>query len=492
VAKRNRELTWEKGRNRWRKKYRGRVYVFPFGKSKSDEHGYQAALEAWHEKKAELDAQGKPHQADYQLAVRLRQEVVNWLLLEQPQASQYDASIDALREDNRREQGWGGPPATFLNWEHEHDRLVRELDKLNRDFQRKNPPPLNQPNTLPIDPIAYKTNREKMLWGERIESPHSFQRWTGTADPDRTIGANLDKFLAMKKGKAEAGQESPGWFNVLSQRLEYFRTFAGGTPVDQLNRTLAGFHGHLLQRVARKEIRPAFACGILTSVKTFVRWLDQQEVIDRLPRNLHSLRITAPPQEVQVFAVEEIETLLANSLPRTRLFFMLMINCGFTQQDVSDLRHDEVDWVSGRIVRKRSKTRTEGNVPVVNYPLWGETFALLKASRSVDPVRVLVTEAGTPLRQRAFRADGKTQNNDMIDSAYTRVCRKLKIDHPKPLKLLRKTGASTLETHPDFGRYAQRYLGHAPTSVADKHYVRPSQEQFDAAVRWLGDQFGIE
>jgi hypothetical protein len=37
------------------------------------------------------------------------------------------------------------------------------------------------------------------------------------------------------------------------------------------------------------------------------------------------------------------------------LHLLLMANCGFTQQDVSDLSQDEVDWQLGTITRKRSK-----------------------------------------------------------------------------------------------------------------------------------------
>jgi hypothetical protein len=33
------------------------------------------------------------------------------------------------------------------------------------------------------------------------------------------------------------------------------------------------------------------------------------------------------------------------------------------------------------------------------------------------------------------------------------------------------------------------FLGHAPDTVADSHYVKPNQERFDGAVNWLRDQF---
>jgi hypothetical protein len=34
------------------------------------------------------------------------------------------------------------------------------------------------------------------------------------------------------------------------------------------------------------------------------------------------------------------------------------------------------------------------------------------------------------------------------------------------------------------------YLSHAPASMTDRHYARPSQARMDAAVRWVGEQLG--
>ncbi len=57
-------------------------------------------------------------------------------------------------------------------------------------------------------------------------------------------------------------------------------------------------------------------------------------------------------------------------------------------------------------------------------------------------------------------------------------------------KGLRKMSATLLASHPTYGRYDQYFLGHAPSSVADRHYVRPDQAAFDEAVTWLGRQLG--
>jgi len=62
---------------------------------------------------------------------------------------------------------------------------------------------------------------------------------------------------------------------------------------------------------------------------------------------------------------------------RTRLYILLMLNTGCTQVDISELKQSEVDWQRGRITRKRSKTAKHESAPVVEYPLWQETFVLI-------------------------------------------------------------------------------------------------------------------
>ena len=62
---------------------------------------------------------------------------------------------------------------------------------------------------------------------------------------------------------------------------------------------------------------------------------------------------------------------------KTKLYLLLMLNCGMYQNDIAELLDEEVNWKNGTITRARSKTR-DRNGPVVTYKLWPETFALLK------------------------------------------------------------------------------------------------------------------
>ena len=85
--------------------------------------------------------------------------------------------------------------------------------------------------------------------------------------------------------------------------------------------------------------------------------------------------------------------------------------------------------------------------------------------------------------------DGKLVKSGQHPFQFAHLKKRLKFK--KSLKLLRKTAATMLESHPVYGRYTSHFLGHSPRSIKDKHYAAPSQELFDEAIAWLGQQFGF-
>jgi hypothetical protein len=84
--------------------------------------------------------------------------------------------------------------------------------------------------------------------------------------------------------------------------------------------------------------------------------------------------------------------------------------------------------------------------------------------------------------------NGKFAKNDNIKSIFVHLMRKTKIH--KPIKLFRKAAAPMLETHESHSRLVGLFLGHAPSTMKDRHYATPSQARFDAALDWLGAQYG--
>jgi hypothetical protein len=184
-----------------------------------------------------------------------------------------------------------------------------------------------------------------------------------------------------------------------------------------------------------------------------------------------------------------------------------------TQKDISDVLVSEVDWKEGRIIRKRSKTSDEENVPTVNYRLWPETFRLLQQERdTTSKDRVLVNSNGSPLLSEQFNEGGKYQKTDNIKNAFDRLRTVKKIEEPsqaskktsarkveravkatinKPLKSLKKTSASLIRGRKEFSGLESLFLGHAPRGMSDRHYAEIPQELLDQAVEWLGTQYGL-
>jgi integrase len=174
--------------------------------------------------------------------------------------------------------------------------------------------------------------------------------------------------------------------------------------------------------------------------------------------------------------------LISTATGQLRLHLLLMANCGFTQQDISDLHPRE--FRDGCLVRKRSKTRDHENVPEVRYRLWPETLALLKEYRSDDPKHLLVTKSGRAWVHKEFKG-GKFVETDSIRTLYSRHARSVGVT--MSLKHIRKTSATMIdrETKSFDHRIATLFLGHSPRSIKDRHYSRPAEDVLDEAVKWL-------
>lgn len=531
------KLTWDKKSKRWKKVYRGKQYYFPYGTSKTDRIGYQRALEEWNKLKTELDANAdktKPHRFAYETAIHFRQKMVDWCSLQRnwieateggdsyvkqfarfwgDYASKVDVrSIDENTVDPEQlernvrelcaELGFpidlpqGRVVATDdeqLEAEHQEQldflrqtqaRLNREIKQLRHLFSRVSPPKLDAPDTLPIHPLEGEDYARFHQWTKQLEQLNRFEQLNGAVDYPDTIAGNIESFLDHKRRELEAGQIKPSWYQTLPHRLKHFSAFAGSRPVQELNeRLLTAFHNELRRRIADGECKQNSARNVITTTKSFVTWLWEEGIIESLPRNLKRLTITVDSGKIDTFSADELNAVLGGAVDRTKLYILLMLNCGYYQNDIANLLQSEIDWKTGRVVRKRSKTAKRDNVPVVNYPLWDETFRLLTEHRAEDSKHALVNANGEKLVREG--------RNDNIKSAYSRVCRKLKID-TKPLMLLRKTAATKLEEHDTFGRFTQYFLGQAPQSLAERRYAKPSGEQFDRAVIWLGKQFGLK
>jgi integrase len=308
-----------------------------------------------------------------------------------------------------------------------------------------------------------------------------------TAADGPTVAQCANDFLAAKK--AEIGVEiSEGRWSNLARGVEHFCKTFGPQPINRVTGdTLAAYRTELMGWVGSGKIGHAYAKDYICNAKQFVRWCCETERLEKVPRNLDSrtLSITIPPKEVETFTPDEIKSLLARTTKRVRLYTLLALNCGMTQQDVSDLAHREIDWTTGMITRKRSKTVKIKNCPVVTYKLWDTTLALLRELATTKGDRVLTNREGQELVRTEMRG-GKYTATDCIKRSWELL------KAPKSFKYLRKTSATLLASHKDFNSVAGLFLGHSATTIQEKHYTKPAQEILADGLAWLATQYGVE
>lgn len=276
------------------------------------------------------------------------------------------------------------------------------------------------------------------------------------------------------------------WRHHMQRFLEFGGPTAAVFSIDAA--LLRKFYEHLISKITEGTWSKAYCRDVFSTGRRFVKWLMEQGAIPPLPNIAGRFRFGSTTKAIQVWTRDEVRHVFGEASDRMRLYLLLALNIGATQQDIADLQDAEIDWTHGRVTRKRSKTGDKKNAPVVSYLLWPETFRLLKQFRS-GRTTVLRTETGRPLVRKELRKGGKLHASDTIGISFQQLQKRLKFN--KSLKQLRKTGASMLAEHPTYGRFAQHYLGHAPSTMADRHYVTPPQALFDEGVLWLGRQFGF-
>ena len=452
----------------WKKVYRGKVYTISCRQLRdqgftvfadSKDGSYQAANEWWRKKRAEIDAIDqrpacKPEPLDDVVLAR-----AGVLAIEKA----YPGFLDQVPCEQKR----------FLV------ERIRSIVFDEMITEGKLPPSAEQ--YLPPARLHELQDGLKALRGEPA------------ADREKTVQAHADLWLKKQQALVAASQMTASRCANNRTCLENFKTFLG--PQSAVNaidsQRLEGFYLYCMEKI-RREGRSegwsvAYAKDVFSVSRSFVRWAWEQGVCE-LPRNIDvKVRFGSAVKAVKTWTAEEFKKVVDAAPGKLKLALLLMANTGATQKDVSDLLDSEVDWTGGRIIRRRSKTAAFENAPVVNYKLWPLTFELLQKYRSGQD-RVLLTEGGQPFVRTSLRTDGKQVKADGFASNFVHVKKRLKLQ--RSLKQLRKLGASLLGTHKDYGRFTSYFLGHSPRTVADRHYVQPSQVLFDEAVLWLGEQLG--
>ncbi len=491
MAKRRYKLTWQKGANgrpgRWKKIINGTAYYFDGGNGKTDQAAYKAALKECEALKGELNASQNPHRDEYLKTIQEWEAVAIWSK-ENGDEERLVESEDRIKELNQ--QLCKGKRCKPLSLE---DRFVTEVGFPIVKLSELGVRPIEPHEFVVDDDVATITTWEhsKEVWRDRLDSIK--HREGMTDDTDGTVSVIVDKFIAAMTRKHRDQKLSPGRLANLQASTGLFRDFVGSTKdIASVNaRAMASFFEHLRNKVDRKEFRSA-ATGRdhATNVAQFLRWAWKQEYVESLPRNLGDHEIAVPIKEVKVFTIPEIGTLLKAATPRTRLYILMALNLGMTQQDISDLHPGEVDWRKRTVKRKRSKTKQHESTPMVTYAMWPETLFQLKDFKTNDKNRVLLNKYGLPLKDQEF-VDGKYRKTDTVGREFRRLKKKCGINDRTFIDL-KKTCRSLLEDHKDHCSIAELFVGRSPKSVSDKHYTKPPETRLAEATDWLRVKLKVE
>jgi integrase len=308
---------------------------------------------------------------------------------------------------------------------------------------------------------------------------------------DRTLGFHAESWKGLLLSSQKSGQMSEGRLDAYRRKIQQFVDWVGpASSIDAIDEgKVEGYYGRLTELVGEKRYSPVTAHEMLMTAKQFIRWMAEKKLIP-LPGNIDSRRFRfnhSVAQKIETFEVDEVRAILSacdGFSERTKLYVLTMLNTGAYQMDLAELRQDEVDWGRGVVTRARSKTRERGG-PVVSYKLWPETFALLEKHRAKGGELALTTDEGNPLVKYWIEGD-KVRRYDAIQSAWSRLAKRMGVSRIRlGVKHLRKTSASILAQHPQFKFYILHFLADSPKGMADKHYVVPSDAEFFEALDWL-------
>ena len=474
-------MSWVPARKGWMKWYKGHNYSVSCRQLEADptkESSWQAANDWWEQKEAEL-----------------RQEAVPPTLTIDPASQRIKDLLDRFSiKDLRRLAGRGEAARTVLDIL-EKASVANALPLAGTTAVGSawvTVANLKSGNAIPPQVIS---NIMSNGFTKNL-APEFQQRYVENLDrrigadavpKDRTVKGQVDGWVRNQHSRHVAGKISAGRYDAYERNVGVFvEWIRPGTDISEITaQRFRDYYDWLCQQIGAGRFSPAYSRSLFNATKNFVSRVAELGLIP-LPGNIRSRDFTFDdsPQEIQYYTRTEIRSLFAEcdkSSPRTKLFLLLMLNCGMYQSDIADLKPSEVDLVRGVITRRRSKRRRQGLK--VTYKLWPETMELLRTHGSFDGDLVLTSEHGNRLVSYEV-PKGEFQRYDLIGHAYNIVRKRAGI--AKAIKVFRKTAANTLDQHRIYRSFCPYFLAHAPRTVTEISYVgTPPEELFFEAIDWL-------
>lgn len=320
-----------------------------------------------------------------------------------------------------------------------------------------------------------------------------------------TLGTRLAEYVSIRNNQARAGARSVSDADSHKRHVGLFVDFLEkDNLVDVINgKKWEEFYNFLIGKIGEEVYTGHTADKIFGFARRFVKWLYKMEYLVALPRNLddRELKFEKLEKEPPTFTNEEICCILKHSSERHRLLWMLMLNCGMTQKDCSDLLISQIDFASGRLTRARSKMSKNRNGKqettkksrVVSYKLWKPTLELLKKFVEKEGEIALRNENGNLWVWEELVGDTQ-RSSDNVASVFSHVKKRCGIEgEGKSLKVFRKTSSTRLANSgvAEYELREELFLGHKGKTVAAKHYSAVEMKKLDNAIDWLFSQYPL-
>jgi len=306
------------------------------------------------------------------------------------------------------------------------------------------------------------------------------------------------RWLSKQRQRASKGVHSHEYARKAEVAISRMLKILGDGKLDRLSRsrTIEDY----LKGMLDSDLSPKTISNHLGFVRRFIRDLYRSEDLKHLPRNHDELTIQVPiKHEKQQFTPKQLIRIHSHfhdaGDEQWECWFLLALNCGMQEADISELRVG--DWRTvqprgcarfERLDTKRVKTRRKSGVPPMQHCLWRRTSELLRnfAKGKNAGERVFARPNGRPLRYET--PNGGSVNN-YLSPRWSNLVQEIVPENPLGMRFLRTTGANLCERKIAGSKFL--YLSHSMRTVADMHYANFPLEKLDQVLSYIEKDLGL-
>lgn len=305
------------------------------------------------------------------------------------------------------------------------------------------------------DPVA---NPPHLIPGNPIKLAYEAGVAAAAAKSEKTMSDAVTAFLEFKSSKVSKGQVV-----ILRTHLaKFWCSHCGDQPIDGINGLMwERITNDINGKVKAGTWSGKYAHDVMVNIRGLYKWLWHTERIEAVPRFVSSdlYSIAIPRKLPEFFTTSELDLLFGAATPAQKLHWLICLNCGMTQLDLSDLTWSMIDLKQGTLTRQRGKhqSQTSDRIPTVVYTLWPEVKAGLSTLPQTDD-RVFLNSNGKPLVGN--------NRNDAVAANFKLVAKSVGIS--KTFKVFRKTGCTLIGTA--YRGWRDLYLANTSKEVVDKNY----------------------